>query len=277
MPKKALAILVFNCLVFYLSAQDRYQSSTEFGICVGTQVYYGELNKKLSHVRSPGYGAYFRYNINRRVGLNFGLWQGRVEGADSNATDLRAINRNLSFRNTLTEVSAVLEINYFDYQISNREYPYTPYLFLGFAGFVSNPQGKVAGTDDWVDLRTIGTEGQNLDDGQPYKKINFAVPFGIGFRANMFKGSAISVFLGARKTFTDYIDDVSSFYVDEQLFASEDQQFVNNSKSNDSGFSSQEGTLRGDPSTNDWYFIGGFMLNIKLNKKRATCPKWYLN
>tara|TARA_R110001592_G_scaffold307299_2_gene580745 strand:- start:268967 stop:269794 length:828 start_codon:yes stop_codon:yes gene_type:complete len=275
MNKLQLLIFLLFSAVFVCSAQSRYQRSKEFGITLGTQSYVGEFNKSPLNVSNIGYGFYYRYNFNRRVGLNFGFWSGTIEGADSTSEILFEKNRNLSFQNRIQELSVVFEMNYFDYQISNPKYPFSPYLFFGVSGIISNPKAENA-QGEMVNLREIGTEGQHFEGGKPYNLINFAVPFGIGFRANIVKGLAVSVYAGARKTFTDYIDDVSSFYVSTESFDENERPFVDNSINPPNGLDNNEGTYRGDPSSNDWVFISGVMLNVKLNRKKNSCPAWNL-
>lgn len=275
MVKKVLTILSIIIFVWQAKGQSRNQRSTEFGITVGTQSYVGEFNKSPLNVTNIGYGFYYRYNINRRVGFNFGFWNGTIEGADSTSDIPFERNRNLHFQNRIKEFSAVFEMNYFDYQISNRKYPFSPYLYFGVSAIISNPKAKDA-NGDLVNLREIGTEGQQLAGSKPYNLINFAVPFGVGFRANIVKGLAISVYAGARKTVTDYIDDVSSFYVSTESFSEEEVPFVDNTINTANGLNTNVGSYRGDPSTNDWIFISGIMLNVKINKKKDSCPAWNL-
>jgi hypothetical protein len=46
--------------------------------------------------------------------------------------------------------------------------------------------------------------------------VQFAIPFGVGFKYALDKKSSIGLEYGLRKTFTDYIDDVSTTYVVSQ-------------------------------------------------------------
>lgn len=275
MVRKHVAILLFILSGFFVFGQNRYQRSKEFGFSLGSQSYVGEFSKSPLNVANVGFGFNYRYNINRRVGFNFGFWNGTIEGADSTSEIAFEKNRNLHFKNTIQEISAVFEMNYFDYQISNPKYPFSPYLFLGVSAIISNPKAENA-QGDMVNLREIGTEGQQMEGGKPYNLINFAVPFGVGFRANIVKGLALGVYGGVRKTFTDYLDDVSSFYVSTETFEESERPFVDNSQSLRNGTDSNEGTYRGDPSTNDWVFIAGVTLSVKLNQKKNSCPAWNL-
>ncbi len=72
-------------------------------------------------------------------------------------------------------------------------------------------------------LQHLSTEGQGLADYPDRKVYNLtqkAIGFGGGFKYIINDNVMISLDAGQRKTFTDYIDDVSKTYVDEKkLFA----------------------------------------------------------
>jgi hypothetical protein len=99
-----------------------------------------------------------------------------------------------------------------------------------------NPQAQAPLTDlqgnalpnagEWVDLQELGTEGQHseLQQGDvnygidPYKKLQVAIPFGLGVRFRLNEILDFSFETGFRYLFTDYIDDVSRNYVDLGVF-----------------------------------------------------------
>ena len=108
---------------------------------------------------------------------------------------------------------------------------WTPYLYIGMAGFLHNPQAiapdkdlqgnPLAEAGKWVNLRPLGTEGQysTLDPTdvnygiKPYSLLQFAIPFGVGARFRINEVMDLSADLGFRYTFSDYLDDVSRNYV----------------------------------------------------------------
>jgi hypothetical protein len=109
---------------------------------------------------------------------------------------------------------------------------WTPYLFVGIAGFINNPQALAPAKDlqgqalpeagKWVNLRPLGTEGQysTLDPTdvnygiKPYSLFQAAIPFGVGARLRLTETLDLWADIGFRYTFTDYLDDVSQNYVD---------------------------------------------------------------
>ncbi len=275
---KRCALLISITLVSLCGwAQDsRNQRSKEFGVGVGSFYYLGELNQKQFNAITPGPLLSFRANINRRIGFNFSFASGKIEGADSLSSEGFKRNRNLHFQSSIQELSVVFEINYFDYQVGNKKYPFSPYLYFGFSAFRFNPKA-LDNNNEFQELQPIGTEGQNLDDGTPYNLFNFAVPFGIGIRFNVVGNLGIAIHTGMRRTYTDYLDDVSTTYADPQQFEVEDRQFVDRSIAPARPDGSNTGLQRGQPSNKDWFNHTGITLTFKVQKKRNFCPAWYNN
>lgn len=216
------------------------------GVSLNAINYYGDLaptpnrfSTDISFTR-PGIGVSFAHRFGPRYTLQAQLMFGTLRGSDNEsakAGDLEngvfRYQRNLSFRNQIKEFSFV---GYFDLFENESTYisrvRWTPYAFIGVAGFLHNPQGQAPATDlqgnalaeagDWVKLRPLGTEGQysTLDPTdvnfgiQPYSTMQFAIPFGLGARFRINEVMDLWADLGFRYTFTDYLDDVSQHYVD---------------------------------------------------------------
>ena len=168
---------------------------------------------------------------------------GTVSGSDAESADKNDLEsgifrakRNLSFRNQIKELSVVTIIDLFE---NNSTYmsrvKWTPYIYVGGAIFLHNPQAKAPATDlqgnalpqagEWVNLRPLGTEGQYAAlpttatnyGNTPYSLVQFAIPFGVGARFRLNEVLDLSADIGFRFTFTDYLDDVSKNYVDLPL------------------------------------------------------------
>ena len=54
---------------------------------------------------------------------------------------------------------------------------------------------------------------------EPYKTLGFAIPFGAGVKYALNDKWVVGVEFGLRKTFTDYLDDVSTVYPDKDDLA----------------------------------------------------------
>ncbi len=277
--KKQLFILSIGLFIALTSSAQRKKRSAEVGVFLGGSYYIGEINPTahLNQFTKPAGGFVFRYNMNSRLSARLNFLAGSIEGHDSFSNSDAAIQRNLNFKSPINELSVQLEFNFFDYQIGNEKRKFSPYLFLGIAGFKFNPQGQLD-NGNWVALQPLGTEGQGLEGGaskKKYKLIQLSIPFGVGAKANLSKNIGISFEWGMRKTFTDYLDDVSKKYYDPTVLAAtrgETAAILSDpSIGTDPGYRNT-GRQRGNPTNKDWYSFVGIGLTIKLKEKRETCP-----
>jgi hypothetical protein len=182
--------------------------------------------------------------------------------------------RNLSFRSSIFEISMVAEIHprYFKHYRDNEKLPrISPYLLGGIGYFTFNPQAKYDGS--WVDLRPLSTEGQGFAEypnRKHYKlsQINFPVGGGIRYKVSpLINFSAECVY---RILNTDYLDDVSTRYIDKNLYAhyfSGTQMTMamalqDRQTEISGGHPAITNDIRGNPSKNDAYFSVNFKLGL---------------
>ncbi len=256
-------------------SQPRMDASREFGLVFGTAYYIGDLNQ--THFGGNlklGAGAMYRENFNKRWSLKAQFFYGQVGASDADSDDPWMVNRNLSFKNEIMEGALQAELNYIDYQIANKRARFSPYLFLGIAYYSHKPQAEYLGK--WYELQPLGTEGQGTTEGPAaYKLSGIAFPFGLGFKFNLFSIVAISGEWGMRKTYTDYLDDVSGSYVSQQVLQSENGQLsaalADRSLSMPDGLSTNDGLARGDSGRNDWYSFTTLTLSFRLGKPPTSC------
>jgi len=215
-----------------------------------------------------------------RGGFNYSV----VGGSDqySNNDSLRA--RNLSFETVITEGSLVGEF----YFMNLDEQKFSPYLFVGLAIFHFNPYtSDTAGQK--IYLKPLSTEGQGLSqypDRKPYKLTQLAIPFGGGVKYAITDKWRVGLELGLRKLFTDYLDDVSTSYADENdLLAAKGQLAVDMAYRGDELPNGRpypaKGAQRGGSKFKDWYYFAGLHLTYRLGaggmnfmgkKKGFGCP-----
>ena len=277
--KKHFFILTITLLSALSVSAQHQKHSVEVGVFLGGCYYIGDLNPTahFNQFTKPAGGLVCRYNINPRLAARANLFFGSIEGHDSYSSSPAAIQRNLSFKSPIDELSAQLEFNFFDYSIGNEKKKFSPYMFLGIAGFKFNPSGELA-NGDWVSLQPLGTEGQGLDGGatkKKYKLMQISIPFGVGAKVNLSKNIGLSFEWGMRKTFTDYLDDVSKKYYDPVKLAT--ARGANAAVLSDPSIGtdaqySNTGRQRGNPTNKDWYSFAGIVLTVKLKGKPETCP-----
>ena len=276
MMRRGFLFIVLLVVGGQVSAQS-FKKYSELGLFGGVSYYMGELNPgKPFFMPSFAGGLVFKHNYNARWAWRISALYGNVQADDSRSEVPSQIQRNLSFRSQVIEFSPMLEFNFFPYEVGNLNRPATPYIFGGFALFRFNPKAEYQG--DWVALQPLGTEGQgtaSFPDRKEYSLINAAFPFGIGFKFHAGR-LALAIEWGLRKTFTDYLDDVSTTYVDpDLLYATNgvlaaliaDRSVVNPGEIN-------TGRQRGNPSNKDWYSFAGITLSYKLSRKESVCPAY---
>ncbi len=188
------------------------QRGWEAGGWAGASYYFGDLNTNYN-LSMPGLagGIIARYNFNNRIALKFSGNAGQVMGDDAVSNNSFERARNLSFRSNIFEGAAQLEFNFLPYTHGSADEFFTPYLFGGFNIFHYNPEAEYQG--EWVELRPLGTEGQFK--GEEYYATSAGLVYGFGFKVDLSYEWSINIELGARTLFTDYLDDVSTFYPDE--------------------------------------------------------------
>ena len=123
-------------------------------------------------------------------------------------------------------------------------------------------------------LEPLSTEGQGLaqyPDRKKYKLTQFSIPFGGGIRLRVTDNISLGYELGFRKTFTDYLDDVSSTYVDPFVLAQAkglkavEMAFRGGEVKNSNAVYPPDGTMRGGAKYKDWYYFHGITLTVGLN------------
>jgi opacity protein-like surface antigen len=260
--KTTLRILLILCLPVFAQAQY-----LEAGILVGGANYLGDLSNNSSTVylgeTKFTYGAFARYNLTDFWTVRLGLNAGKIAGQDANVrNDAYLRDRNLSFRTNITEVALTGEFNILGFQPNGLYSPFSPYVFAGVAFTKFTPKARYEG--NWVDLQPLGTEGQGMPGfSSPYNKSTFAIPFGVGVKYALTDKLNVGLELGARRTFTDYLDDVSGNYVSyPELLAGNGAlaAALGNRTGELKGGEPvivDTGTQRGDKAAADWYFVLG--------------------
>lgn len=238
-----------------------------------------------------------RYKFNNRFAVKGGFYYQLLNGSDKLTKEPFRNNRNLSFRSNVLEVSGQLEFFITKeqqgsrYKIKNakglKNYDFQAYLFAGVGGFYFNPQAKYRG--NWENLQPLGTEGQGLADGpgKKYSRFSVCIPYGIGVKEAITKEFALGLEIGIRKTFTDYIDDVSGVYYDNAALRAArgdmaadlaDPSLLNMPAelggNSIGGIQSGAGQVRGHSNHKDAYMFMNITLSYKIPAKRRTRSKF---
>jgi hypothetical protein len=246
-----------------------FSQNWHVGIFTGLSAYNGDLTDKIfpKKVTNGAIGFTVNYEFTPQIMLRGGFTYTVVGGADrfSNNDSLRA--RNLAFETHISEFSAIGEYYIFNLE----EQKFSPYLFGGLAVFHFNPYDYYNGNK--VFLKPLSTEGEGLPqypDRKPYALTQIALPFGGGVKYAFNDNLRLGLELGMRKLFTDYLDDVSTTYVDpNDLLNAKGQMAVNMSYRGDElpGGNPNypaKGAQRGGSHHKDWYYFLGLHLTYRL-------------
>lgn len=268
-------------------------SSLEFGIFLGASNYQGDLVPVLFDPRGThlNIGILTRYNPSERITFGISANYGHLSGDDQWYSENDRVERNLHFKTFLWEFAARLDYNLIAIA-PGRERGTIPYVFGGLAVFKFNPTAQfqydpnswhattLAGyanlesrDGEWVELQPLGTEGQGTteyNDRERYSLTQLSIPFGVGTKFRLNKHWTLGLEWGWRMTFTDYIDDVSTYYV-EPFFLESTYGAMSAAMADRSSSQKPETYNRGDQEDNDWYNIFGLTLTYKIYSNRERC------
>lgn len=262
---KNLPILI--CLFLSLPLYSQY---LEAGLTVGTSNYIGELtsNSSTIYIQETKFagGVFLKYNLNEFVAVKLGGMYGSISGDDANSSTEAIRNRNLNFKSKVYDFGLTGEFNILGYQPYNLYRPFSPYVFVGIGMVGFSPQTEFQGQD--IDLQSLGTEGQGIEGRPaPYKTLDLAIPFGIGVKYAINDTWTLGLELGFRKTFTDYIDDVSQTYVAFPELSEANGELAALLSNRTGELLGTEpvfvptGTPRGDNNSSDWLVFLGFSIS----------------
>ena len=269
--KFILTYFLVTCFYIQLIQAQQFQTNTEVGAIIGTSYYLGDLNTNHFNQSSAAAGLVIRKNIDRRFVYKAEAMFLNVKSDERDSEDTIALDRGLHFKSPVFEISGQLEFNFLPYQPGNPLYTWTPFIYTGLSIFNFNPKAENQ-NGEWVNLQELGTEGQGtttFPDRNKYSLIQFAIPMGGGLKIAVNESFNILIEYGIRKTFTDYLDDVSTTYPGSNLVDMSNEAIY---------MSDPQGThlkddQRGDDTKKDWYSFAGITLSFKLDK-RNDCPPY---
>jgi hypothetical protein len=131
--------------------------------------------------------------------------------------------------------------------------------------------------EQWIELQTLGTEGQDstkYNDRKRYPLTQVTIPLGVGFKHQWDDFWAWGIEFGMRKTFTDYLDDVSRDYIDDQIIGGNNGYLAAAMKDRgpEVGFQKfDNGLARGNSGSKDWYMFLNFTITRKIVGGKTVC------
>jgi len=305
-------LLSLLTLAFYLPSFSQYTGESgafyEAGISLGPSNFLGDLGGTQGigrpFLKDNNFpltkfmiGGYLTYQPNEWLGFRLMGNYGHLEGDDAiikgkGGEEENRKARNSNFRSNIVEGFLALEVYptvFLEYEPTDIFHKLRPYGIIGVGVFHFNPQGTDPLNGNWVDLKPLHTEGEGFaeyPDRKEYKLTQLNIPMGVGVKYFLSETVSLSLEVIHRKTFTDYIDDVSTTYVDPAVFyahlplaqAQLAERMAN--KSTPTGSNTRifgAGDKRGTATNNDAYYSFGFKLGIRLGRNdgysnSTRCP-----
>lgn len=234
----------------------------------------------------PALSIGHRYFVGQKMAVRTNLTYGVLAGNDNLTTETFRQNRNLNFKSDLFELQMVYEFHLFQEELGHvydlrgakgkKSSGVGLYVFAGVGGFYFNPKSLLNG--EYVELQPLGTEGQGLLDGpEEYQNFQVCIPMGVGLRKALSKQWAAGIELQYTKTFTDYIDDVSGVYYDndvlESVHGATGAYLADPSLGKVPG-QSFTGAQRGDATDLDAYLFFKLQFHYKIYKFKTSGKKY---
>ncbi|MCA8832195.1 DUF6089 family protein [Hymenobacter pini] len=288
-----LALAASEASAQQFSKRKQYNS---VGLTLNGMAYFGDITPKPSipsfraGATRPNIGLYAMRRFAPRISGRLSLSYGRITGDDAKAADQNdpdakfRYNRNMNFRNDILELAVTGVFDLIENRNNYIKRPdFVPYLFGGVGVIHHNPKGLVGENSNnlsagsYINLQPLRTEGQSSG----YSLTQFVIPFGAGARYKLNKAFDVGIELGFRKTFTDYLDDVSGNYVAQksnlqgdaaQYFGWDITKGTAQVPNTYDKFN-QGGQMRGKSNEKDWYTTLGLSVNYIL-APRVRNPKF---
>lgn len=252
-------------------------------------------------------GIYINVYPAEWIGLRLSANHMKLEGDDNEVNleggrEFSRWRRNQYFQSHIIEAYFGIEIypTVMFERYDGLQGKFRPYGIVGIGGFHFNPKGYYypdpnnLSVKQLVELKPLRLEGQGMaeyPDRKEYSLYQMEVPMGFGFKYYIKEHMYVGLEVLHRKTFTDYMDDVSTNYVDPSYFPTylapadvpvavqlhNREPFRNINRP-------YIGRQRGDPTEMDSYFSTILRFGWRLNgdnspngraRRQLRCPIFY--
>lgn len=204
----------------------------EIGIFAGGSNYVGDVGPTTYIAPNDlAFGVLYKWNRSPRHAYRFSYTHAEISSKDADSEVRGRKEREYAFDNTISELSAGLEFNFFDFNLHEDELKITPYVYSGISYFWYN--------EKYTNNNILRTEEK--------KKGSIAIPMTLGIKTNIVPNFIIGIEASARYTFTDNLDG-------------------SNPDNEDIGV-----LRFGNLESNDWYMFTGITLTYTFGVKPCYC------
>lgn len=181
---------IFNLLLCFFFFTSMNAQIHEVGVFLGGSNYIGDVGST-TYISpdKPAFGLLYRWNKSPRHAYRFSYTQSTITANDLDSKEGGRKLRGYRFDNTIRELSAGLEFNFFDFNLHESKRKVTPYVFSGLSYF----------RYDSLYIQSGETEKEK-------KAGSIAIPMIVGVKTNLTTNFVLGLEVGARYTFTDNLD-----------------------------------------------------------------------
>lgn len=314
----SVRIVVLLLALTILSSRSHSQSimtgdgKWEIGLGFGPMFFLGDLGGTagvgkpfvkdidfpLTKLSKNLYASYYPSEwLGFRLALNHGVLEGDdAEAPNKGGAEVDRLERNLHFKTSVLEgyIAAEIYPSVFFERYDGLQGKFRPYGVIGIGMMKYKPKAMLDG--QWVELQPLRLEGQGMAEypsSKEYKLIQKTIPMGFGFKYYIKETLYVGVEVLHRQTFTDYIDDVSTGYIDPIYFdtylsaadaAKAKRLYYRGTYSNAQSRPDLIQTFqRGDPTENDAFFSTILRFGFRINgqdegsraRRQMRCPVFY--
>ena len=223
---------LFYLLLLIFSYGISYSQINEIGFFAGGSNYIGDVGS--TAYISPNklaVGILYKWNRSPRHAYRFSYTQSTLFGNDLKSEEASRKQRGFSFNNSIKELSAGLEFNFFDFDLRNSRIKITPYVFSGLSYF-------------FHDELYINTNGDTFKEKTGN---SLSIPMIIGLKSNVSRRIIIGVEVGARLTSTDNLDGSNADNLNLGQFSF------------------------GNINNKDWYVFSGLTITYTFGRDECFC------
>lgn len=180
--------IVFYIFILGISKLDA--QIHEVGVFLGGSNYIGDVGRTdFVSPNQPAYGVMYRWNKSPRHSWRISYVQSKITGNDLDSNVPGRYKRGYNFENNISEISAGLEFNFFDFNLHEFGFKLTPYVYSGLS------------YTNYEELYFANGEARKDTDSHA-----FALPMIIGIKTNITPNLILGIEAGSRYSFTDNLD-----------------------------------------------------------------------
>lgn len=264
-------ILIVSAGAEFADAQSFYSVRRDRNLIfiggVNTSTYYGDLKDNADLIDAkPSLSLGLMYYASKRIGLRGEFSWVTLSASDANSKSEGKQQRNLSFTSANYEAAISGVFNLIPQGGRFYQRPaFNVYGFLGAGALMFNPKAVLDGQK--YALQPLQTEGVK------YSRVTPIIIYGLGAKMKVTPFFNLAAEAGWRKTFSDYVDDVSTVYKDNSTFSDPIAQKLADRRPEIGLPILEPGHKRGNPENKDAYMLFSVRLEYYLSLQLGSQNK----